>query len=372
MDSEANDACLGLSCHYLTANFALVSLCLAIEHFTGRHTGANIASCVIQILSINNIDQAAVSAVVTDNASNMDLALHLGEWNSRHCFGHTLQLAINDGIKMSPGMQEVIKSVKTIVAFYNHPTKAAKKLKELQEQLNLLNHKFFTYCPTRWNSMYYMLQHLLEQKTAITVMCASTMGPRVILSVSEWGLMKECVQILQLLEKATRELSTKQRESCSKVMPLLNAILFELHANVMDDDETQVPDEDETQVPESKENSVPSTEDTRQVVTDLIASIERRWLSHEEDKIYSMHSLLDPRFKDICFTSSALVRAKRLPLNLMHAKFANPVSSSASVVIDAEDDQENAPVKKKKCLWHSFDEEMKRRNLLNCHCNQSR
>ena len=61
--------------------------------------------------------------------------------------------------------------------------------------------------------------------------------------------MKELIQILQPLEEATRELSTEQRVSCSKVIPLLNAILFELRKNVIDDYETQVPDEDETQVP---------------------------------------------------------------------------------------------------------------------------
>jgi len=58
-----------------------------------------------------------VPAVITDNASNMDLASRLGEWTSRHCFGHTLQWAIDDGIKMSPGVQEMIKSAKAIVAF---------------------------------------------------------------------------------------------------------------------------------------------------------------------------------------------------------------------------------------------------------------
>ena len=64
---------------------------------------------------------------------------------------------------------------------------------------------------------------------------------RVNLSAPEWCLMKEFVQILQTLEEeATWELSTKQRVSCSKVIPLLNAILFELCKNVIDDDKTQV------------------------------------------------------------------------------------------------------------------------------------
>ena len=302
--SESNDAYLGLSCHFLTADFELVSLCLAVEHFTGRHTGVNIASCLKHILSDYKIDRTAVSAVVTDNASNMDLAVRLGEWNSRHCFGHTLQLAIDDGIKMSPGIQEMIKSAKAIVAFYNHSTKATERLQELQEQLSLQNHRLITDCPTRWNSTYFMLKRLLEQKPAITVMCASSVGPRVSLGVSEWCLMKELVQILEPLEEATRELSTEQRVSCSKVIPLLNALLFELRKNVVNDDETQVPDDDddtqvadddETQVPESQGNSVPSSEESQQVVTGSIASIERRWLDYEDDKIYSICSLLDPK-----------------------------------------------------------------------------
>jgi len=64
------------------------------------------------------IDQSAVQAVVADNASYMDLALHLGEWKSRHCFGHT-KLAIDNGLRMSPGIQEMLKSTKAIVAFCN-------------------------------------------------------------------------------------------------------------------------------------------------------------------------------------------------------------------------------------------------------------
>ena len=55
-----------------------------------------------------------------------------------------------------------------------------------------------------------MLQCLLEEKAAITVMCASSAGPWVSLSASEWGLMKELVQILQPPEEATRKLSVVQ------------------------------------------------------------------------------------------------------------------------------------------------------------------
>ena len=260
-------------------------------------------------------------------------------------------MAIDDGIKMSPGIQEMIKTAKPIVAFYNRSTKGTERPTELQEQLSLTKHKLLSDCPTRWNSTYYMLTQLLEQKPAITVMCASSVGPRVSLSASEWCMMSELIQILQPLEEATRDLSTEQRVSCSKVIPLLNALLFELRKNVVDDNETQVPDDDETQVPESQGSSVPSSKESQQVFAGLIASIERRWLNYEEDRIYSICTLLDPRFKEVCFT---LVRAKRLLLSIMRAiTQGDLVASSTSVVID---DEEDVPIKKKNSLWDSFDE----------------
>jgi len=143
----------GLTCHFLTADFELVSLCLAVEPFTGRHTGVNITSCLKQILRDFSIDLAAVSAVITDNASNMDLASCLGEWNSRHCFGHTLQLAIDDSIKMSPGIQEMIKTAKAIVGFYNRSTKGTERLTELQFGAKASNHcNVYFICRTKGES----------------------------------------------------------------------------------------------------------------------------------------------------------------------------------------------------------------------------
>ena len=56
----------------------------------------------------------------------------------------------------------------------------------------------------------------------------------------------------------------------------------------------------------------------------------------------------------------------------MHTKSVNPVSSNASVVIDAEDDQKDAPVKKKNCLWDSFDEELKKKKSTQLSTSQDK
>ena len=71
-----------------------------------------------------------------------------------------------------------------------------------------------------------MFEHLLEQKPAIGI-CID-LGPQTSLSATRWSIMKELILILQPLEEATRELSSEQTVSCSKVIPLLIATLIEL------------------------------------------------------------------------------------------------------------------------------------------------
>ena len=61
----------------------------------------------------------------------------------------------------------------------------------------------------------YMVQRLLEQKAAVTVVCSSLGGPRASLSTSEWSILEEILQILKPLEKATRELSVEKSKSSS-------------------------------------------------------------------------------------------------------------------------------------------------------------
>ena len=109
---------------------------------------------------------------------------------------HTLQQAINDGIKMSTGIQEMIKSAKAIIVTF---TKRF-KIKELQERLNLSNHKLITDC------------------------LIST-GPREYLSFSKWSLIKNLFKSCNFW-RSHSGLTTKEEVSCSKVSLVLNAILF--------------------------------------------------------------------------------------------------------------------------------------------------
>ena len=63
-----------------------------------RHTCISIATRLQEIAEMWNIDNEHVSAVVTDNASNMSVAVDILKWNQLACFAHTLQHAVNKGL----------------------------------------------------------------------------------------------------------------------------------------------------------------------------------------------------------------------------------------------------------------------------------
>ena len=118
-----------------------------------------------------------------------------------------------------------------------------------------------------------------------------------------------------------------------------------------------------TQIPESQDYTASISEDSKQVVLGLIHSIETRWIDYENDDIYSISTLLDPRFKEVSFIASALDRAKKLLLTLMRRVNPDEAHSSTHnetcVISDNEDAQAGSA--EKKSLWDSFEEELKKK-----------
>lgn len=66
----------------------------------------------------------------------------------------------------------MIVTGRRIVTLFNHSGTAQEKLHFIQKDLNLSQHKLVQDVTTRWNSTYYMLQELMQQKRAIFVYLA--------------------------------------------------------------------------------------------------------------------------------------------------------------------------------------------------------
>ncbi|CAG8487364.1 23155_t:CDS:10 [Cetraspora pellucida] len=86
-----------------------------------------------------------------------------------HCFGHTLQLAINDVLKECLEITNLIKRYKDVVFHFSRSPKQKQFLLKVQIEMNDWNNFLFVVHDvlTRWNLTYYLLKRLTILKPAI-------------------------------------------------------------------------------------------------------------------------------------------------------------------------------------------------------------
>ena len=97
-----------------------------------RHTGINIATRIKEATEIWNIDGEHVSAVVTDNASNMLATVNILEWNHLPCFAHSLQFAVNKGLDAN-SLVQLSSLDRKLVSHFKHSALATAALSHKQE-----------------------------------------------------------------------------------------------------------------------------------------------------------------------------------------------------------------------------------------------
>ncbi|XP_046403790.1 zinc finger BED domain-containing protein 4-like [Ischnura elegans] len=194
-------------------------------------------------------------------------------------------------------MNNLIKKSRKLVGNFKHSAKISKKLKAVQLQLGIPVHRMVQDEPTRWNSTYYMLKRLLEQKDAIVLL--SSKGDA-ILSVDmipdDWKTMEFGVQLLEIFETATNQLS-KENSTISEIIPLIHTVM------------------------KVTKNQDVSGSGLMGLKNDLISSMKRRYPSVEANLTLACATILDPRFKDLPFQSQDhLLAAKNKLLREMEGE----------------------------------------------------
>ena len=112
-----------------------------------------------------------------DSASNIAKAVEqVLEWPYLPCFGHTINVAVKDGLVI-PRMQKVISKCSNIVAYFRRSSKAMYIFKEKQIALGLPQHSLTQDLETRWNSTYKMMERVCEQPALI---CAALVDVKII------------------------------------------------------------------------------------------------------------------------------------------------------------------------------------------------
>ena len=118
------------------------------------------------------IPPSRITAIVHDNGSNIVAAARLLEekhgWMSVRCTGHTLQLVVNAALKAHQSTERAIGAARCLVEHFHKSELASTKLKEKQGQMNTPQNKLIQDVATRWNSTYYMVESVLQQRWPVT------------------------------------------------------------------------------------------------------------------------------------------------------------------------------------------------------------
>ncbi|KAF1377125.1 hypothetical protein PFLUV_G00197320 [Perca fluviatilis] len=230
--SVATEAYLGVTCHYITDDWDMQSICLTTMPLQDRHTASNIAEWLEQVVARFEIPPSKIIAIVRDNGANIVAAANILEekhgWSSVRCTGHTLQLVINAALK-HPSIDKAVGAARCLVEHFKKSELASSKLREKQ-QMATPEHSLVQDISTRWNSTFYMISRLLEQRWPVTATLSegsvTQRGKRYLdLKPDQWSLLEELSTVLKPFECVTVFMSGQKYATISAISPLVKGLL---------------------------------------------------------------------------------------------------------------------------------------------------
>ncbi|XP_076828944.1 zinc finger BED domain-containing protein 4-like [Brachyhypopomus gauderio] len=290
-DIWSSDVCplslLSLTAQWIDSSFTLQKAVLHAKQFHGSHTGESIATALEEMLNVWKIPKSKVHVILRDNASNMIKAMDRLGLASLGCFAHTLQLVVNEGLLAQRNVSDALAIGRKIVGHFKHSPQAYSRLEDIQMELNMPLKRLMQDVRTRWNSTYHMIKSLTEQKRVLCAYSAEYELPAT-LGTQQWGLLEKVMTTLAPFEELTREVSSSS-SSASDVIPIVCVLKRFL----------------------SRENE--DDEGIKKMKSILLEAVNRRFRDVESEPLYTFATLLDPRYKDRCFTNiEASKQAKAL------------------------------------------------------------
>ena len=107
---------------------------LETGEITTEHTAVNLSSYLEECLDQWNLQSTQVSAVVTDNASNISAAISRLEWQHFGCFSRTLQLGVQKAISLRD-VSRAFGRARKLVGHFHSSVKSTNILRQKQQDL---------------------------------------------------------------------------------------------------------------------------------------------------------------------------------------------------------------------------------------------
>src|SRR5581483_3522248 len=229
---------LGITCHFLTPEFEMKEITLAIQYMPYPHTGDAIQKVLEKVIFEWNL-QDKVFFCTTDNASNMKKCLNQIPWLQRlSCTAHTIQLVVGKGLLNT---EILIARAKRLINFFTSPKQnerllnAQKKNSEDVEEegdLNTIFYRAVTDVETRWSSTYIAWERLIILKPFIDIVISSLNTSKdqnskedakrltkINLTNDEWEVIRDLLEILGPLAELTETLEGTKYATMSYIYP---------------------------------------------------------------------------------------------------------------------------------------------------------
>ncbi|XP_065684269.1 zinc finger BED domain-containing protein 4-like [Hydra vulgaris] len=252
-----------------------MSFLLDCMPFVAHHTAPALMTAFQQMLGKWNIDVGRCHVVLRDNAANISKCFRDANIESLGCFAHTTQLCVHDGLLSKPAVSNIISIGKKLVGHFRHSSSATSRFKELQAELCLPDHQ------------------LIQDRRALTVYCSEVEGTSCPTAYQR-SVAENTVCVLAPFEEATREVSFETAH-ISLVIPIVTALRNLLNK-------------------EGNDAGVKTMKST------LLKSLDERFEDIEKKPLYTVATLIDPRFKTKFFSSQATLTAAKAAVLLAFNK----------------------------------------------------
>lgn len=331
--SASHEQYVAVTAHFLDDETSIQSYMLECIPDVQRHTAQNLANLVKQVCEDWKIEEKIV-AVTADNAANIQNAINLLKWRSVPCFAHTLNLIVQSALR---DIKDTQTKVKSIVELFRRSVLASERLKATQKQLGEKELKVKQDIITRWNSTVDMFERILEIKKSVITTIATEYPNTPNLTPQDIKILTESCNVLRNFKSVTEIMSSEKHVTISQIIVLANLLIKKCNEAIL-------------------------KEDMPQVVIDmalrLSTDLSSRFRNVEDNKLFAVSTLLDPRFKTYGFPESKKSSVDSAKKSLLNLAASHRLTEGTATAIEDEYEQQKDQTESPS-IWDEFDTKVK-------------
>lgn len=316
---------LGVTVHFIE-NFEMKSTNIACEPLHDHHTGEYLSQMIINICADWGLSHDKIVCATTDNGANIVKAIEITFGRAKHirCIAHTLNLVVSNSVTTTD-IKSFLDKVRRIVTWFHESGVGAEELREAQRDQNVAEGKLkhlIGDVSTRWNSQLYMVERFILMSSTIGSILINHPNSPQMLQANEIVVLKEFENILKPFQKVTEEMSGEKYVTASKAIPIIKCLRTLL------------------------DTITPTSDLAIHLKNYLQTELNKRFDNIQKVHLFSVATLLDPRFKKIHMDDS-LALSKTITyikkcLNTQNDDASAPLAASSepSVSLAAIDEQD--------------------------------